>query len=49
MPKWNRKWMMEVHNPNWILDITFSSDTLGSWGSGAVWENCWLLCSWNNV
>ena len=41
--------MMEVHNPTWTPQVTFSSDASGSWGCGAVWEKEWLQCQWNTT
>ena len=34
---------------NWNPDIIFSSDASGSWGCGAVWQDLWIQCPWNNV
>ena len=41
-----RRSMMEVHNPHWDPEIVFSSDALGSWGCGVIWEKHWLQCPW---
>ena len=49
LEKWNGRSMMEVHDPNWNPDIIFSSDVSGSWGCGAVWQDLWIQCPWNNV
>ena len=40
---------MELHNPLWTPDVTFSSDASGSWGCGAVWYDQWIQCAWNNL
>ena len=44
---WNQQSMMEVHNPLWKPDITFSSDASGNWGCGASWGNAWIQLAWS--
>ena len=39
--------MMDVHNPLWKPDITFSSDASGNWGCGAIWDNAWIQLAWS--
>ena len=49
LSRWNGRSMMEVHNPCWSPQVTFSSDASGSWGCGAVWRKEWIQCQWNST
>ena len=39
--------MMDIHDPNWVPTVSFSSDASGSWDCGAVWEQAWLQHPWD--
>ena len=39
LTRWSGRSMMEVHNPRWTPQVTFSSDASGSWKCGAVLKN----------
>ena len=45
---WNGRSILEVHNPNWQPQVTFSSDTSGTWGCGAIWDSKWLQIQWES-
>ncbi len=46
---WNCHSMMHVHAYRAPPDLTLESDASGSWGCGAIWENSWIQCTWENT
>ena len=47
LPVWNARSMMDIHDPNWVPTVSFSSDASGSWDCGAVWQQAWLQHPWD--